>query len=32
MNLRDIAAGIEAGIEAILENERDITAEGGETH
>ena len=28
MNLRDIAAGIEAGIEAILENERDITAEG----
>lgn len=32
MNLNDIAKGIELSIEAILENEKDIVAQGGETH
>ena len=32
MNLQDIASGIETAIEAILENDADITAAGGATH
>lgn len=32
MNLQDIAKGIEAALEAILENEEDIQVVGGETH
>ena len=32
MNLKDIAKGIQAAVEAILENEEDIQVVGGETH
>ena len=32
MNLKDIAKGIQAAVEAILENEEDIQIVGGETH